>query len=184
MTLDDLIGPWSGAACRHIPDGSPYSVLDTRFAARSQTNRWNRPGEPTLYFASDHAVLIGEFARHLRDERNPSLGPLMPPRRMYDLQLRLDAVLDLRDPAVCAALSLSDAPSCFLDRDVARATAGFIRTTTRAQALLTHSMAFLDAPDHWVMALFLERLDAGSDAVVSRVEPDGIFRYDPSSRTE
>jgi hypothetical protein len=183
MMLDDLITPWSGAACRHIPDGSPYSVLDTRFAARSQTNRWNRPGEPTLYFASDHAVLIGEFARHLREARSPSLGLLMPPRRMYDFHLRLDAALDLRDPAVCAALSLSGAPSCFLDRDVARATAGFIRTTTRAQALLTQSMAFLDAPNHWVMALFLERLDAGLDAVISRVEPDGIFRYDPSSRT-
>jgi hypothetical protein len=183
MTLDDLITPWSGAACRHIPDHSPYSVLDSRFAARSQTNRWNRPGEPTLYFASGHAVLIGEFARHLREERSPNLGSLMPPRRTYELQLRLDAVLDLRNPTVCAALSLSDAPSCFLDRDVARATAGFIRTTTRAQALLTQSMAFLDAPDHWVMALFLERLDAGLDAIVSRVEPDGIFRYDPSSRT-
>jgi hypothetical protein len=182
MALDDLIRPWSGAVCRHIPDGSPYSVLYTRFAARSQTNRWNRPGEPTLYFASDHAVLIGEYARHLRDDRHLSLGPLMPPRRIYDLQLRLNAVLDLRDPDVCAALSLTDAPACFLDREVARAVAGFVRKTTRAQALLTASMVFLDAPDRWVMALFLERLDAGLEQAVAGVEPDGIFRYDPSSR--
>jgi RES domain-containing protein len=177
--VEDLIATWSGAACRHIPDGSPYSVLDARFAARSRTNRWNRPGEPTLYLACDHGVLIGECARHQREERAPALAPGMFARRIYDLHLRLDALLDLRDERAHAALSLRDAPACFLDREVARATAGFLRTTTPAQALLVPSLAFLDDPQRWVLFLFVEKLPDGLEDVVTAVEQDGVFRIEP-----
>ena len=70
MPADYAVRPWRGRVYRHIPGSSPCGPLETRFAARSQENRWNRAGEPTLYFAGDRAVLIGEFARHF--ERDPT----------------------------------------------------------------------------------------------------------------
>jgi RES domain-containing protein len=177
MTLAGLVTPWSGSACRHIPDPSPYDLLDTRFAAQSRANRWNRPGEPTLYLASDHAVLIAEFARHLRDERDRTLEPALRARRINELKLSLDAMLDLRDAQVQNALSLGDTPECFLDREFARATAGFVRQTTPAQGILAPSVAFLDQPARWVMALFLEKFDLAR--VVTDVTPDGLLRVEP-----
>ncbi|MGH2531540.1 MAG: RES domain-containing protein [Thermomicrobiales bacterium] len=178
MAIEELIAEWAGTACRHIPAHSPFSVLDTRFAAQSRINRWNRFGEPTLYLASDHAVLVGEFARHMREARDPPLAQTVQARRIYDLRLRLDAVLDLRDPATHQALSLHGAPRCFLDRTVARATAGFLRATTPAQALLAPSMAFLDQPHGWVMVLFLENLPAGLEVAVEAVDEDGLLRLE------
>lgn len=177
--IADLIVGWSGTVCRHIPVDSPYSVLDTRFAARSRVNRWNRFGEPTLYFASDHAVLVGEVARHLQEDRDAAIGARLSARRIYHLGLQLDAIFDLRDARAAEVLSLSNAPACFLDGAIARATAGFLRATTPAQALLAPSMAFLDQPARWVMVLFLEKVNAGLDNVVVAVEEDGILRLEP-----
>jgi hypothetical protein len=176
--ITDLVQPWTGTACRHIPDGSPFGVLDTRFAARATTNRWSRPGEATLYVAGDHGVLIAEFARHLRELRTPNIGRGMIARRVYDLELAIPHTLDLRDPRVIAALSLTNVPACFLDREIARATADFLRRTTPAEALLLPSMAFLDQPERWVMAIFLEKLPAGLEDMVTSVTKDGLFRHE------
>jgi hypothetical protein len=149
-----------------------------RFAARARDNRWNRQGEPTLYVAGDHGVLIAEFARHLGEQRATGMGRGMLARRIYDFELSLAQTLDLRDPRVVATLSLSDTPACFLEREVARATADFLRQTTSAQALLLPSMAFLDQPNRWVMAIFLEKLPDGIDGVVTNVTADGLFRHE------
>jgi hypothetical protein len=176
--LDDLIQPWTGAACRHIPDGSSFGVLDMRFAARARDNRWNRQSEPTLYVAGDYGVLIAEFARHLSEHRAAGIGRAMLGRRIYDVELTLARTLDLRDPRLVAALSLSNAPACFLDREVARATADFLRRTTAAEALILPSMAFLDQPSRWVMAIFLEKLPDGIDGMVTSVTADGLFRHE------
>ena len=67
MALDPLARPWSGAAFRHIPAGSPVGVLDFRFAGRSADNRWNAQGEPTVYLASDRGVALAELARHFHE---------------------------------------------------------------------------------------------------------------------
>jgi len=56
VPLDDLVAPWSGDALRHIPAGSPFDVLDFRFAGLGAENRWNDPGQPTLYLAGDAGV--------------------------------------------------------------------------------------------------------------------------------
>jgi hypothetical protein len=153
-------------------------VLDTRFAGRTNENRWNRQGQPTFYVAGDHGVLIAEFARHLKEQRTPAMGKGMIARRIYDFELSLPHTLDVRDPRVIAALSLANAPACFLDREVARATADFLRQTTPAEALLLPSIAFLDQPERWVMAIFLEKLPDGIDGVVSSVTKDGLFRHE------
>ena len=146
MPADEFLTPWAGAACRHISDDSPIGVLDFRFAGTGRRNRWNLSGQPTLYLASDHGVLIGEFARHLDRDRALPGQPTAEARRVYDLRVRLDAALDLRDPRLCAELSLRDAPACFLDRALCQAVSGYVRRTTPAQALLVPSIAFLDDP--------------------------------------
>jgi RES domain len=176
--LADFVRPWAGTACRHIPDESPFGVLDMRFAVRARDNRWNRQGEPTLYLASDHRVLMAEFARNLRELRTVEMRGAMLARRIFALDLTIARTLDLRDGEVCAALSLTGAPQCFLDREIARATADFLRRTTAVEALVLPSMAFLDQPERWVMALFLEKLPVGIDQVVTAVTKDGILRHE------
>jgi RES domain-containing protein len=177
VSVASSVGSWSGSACRHIPDDSPFGVLDTRFAGRSHDNRWNRAGEPTLYLASDRAVLVAEFARHL--QADAGLAPqATQARRVYDLRLELRRVLDLRDARVCDILELRDAPFCFVDREIARTTAAFLRRVVSVQAVLVPSMAFLDDRSRWVLVVFLENLEGGLDASVRSVERNGVLRFE------
>jgi RES domain-containing protein len=175
---------WVGTACRHIPDGSPYDIFDFRFAGHARDNRWNRAGESTLYLARDHGVAVAEFGRHLAEERSPELGAQTVIRRIYDLRVRVDVLLDLRDAAVVAAMSgelggsLEGAPHCFLDRELARDTAGYLRRSTAAQGLLVPSMAFLDDLRRWVLVLFLEKLPADPNAFLAVLGAETTFRVE------
>jgi RES domain-containing protein len=168
---------WSGAGFRHIPAGAPLDVLDARFAGRGADNRWNDPGDPTLYVAGDRALAVAEFARHLREGISGSLGPILTERALYRLELRLETVLDLREPRVLAALGLRDDVRRFLDIAYARATANFVRRTSAAQALLVPSMAFLDDLARWNLVLFLEKLPADLATFISATY-DGTFRLE------
>ena len=103
----------------------------------------------------------------------PTLAPATVTRTVYRLELVVDRLLDLRDPRLWQALSLSNAPFYFTDRAVARATARFLRYTTQAQGLLVPSVAFLDQPDRWVLALFLEKLPADPRAFIPVVDEVG-----------
>jgi hypothetical protein len=179
VSVASFVRPWRGPAYRHIPDDSPYGVLDVRFAGRAQNNRRNRAGEPTFYLASDHAVLVAEFARHLRADAGLAAARVAQARRVYDLRLELGRVLDLRDARVCDALALPDAPTYFLDREVARTTAAFLRRVVNVEAVVVPSMAFLDDPARWVLVLFLDQLDGGLDSVVRSVERNGLLRFEP-----
>ena len=175
MPINGFLTPWVGAACRHIAADAAYGVLDFRFAGRSPANRWNRPNEPTRYLASDQAVAIAEFARHLNDDLSATTRRFATRRRIYDLRVRLDATLDLRDLGLCAELSIHDAPSSFLDCGNSRAVAGFLRSTTPAQALLVPSMAFLDNPERWLIVLLLEKLPTDPALFLPAVTADGVF---------
>lgn len=177
MTLDARLRAWSGDAFRHLPTGARYSVLDFRYAGRGADNRWNEPGEPTLYLAGDPGVAIAEFARHFTVNRTPDLGRETVERTVYRLSLGVERLLDLRDPDVWAALSLTDAPHCFLDLALARATARFIRYTTGAQGLLAPSAAFLDQLDRWCLVLFLDKLPADPDDFITSVVVAGPLRW-------
>lgn len=178
MALPDLAGPWTGEAYRHIPAGSSYDILDFRFAGLTE-NRWNYRDQPTLYVASDLAVALAEMARHLDNIAGPGLEPVLRARELYRLTLKLERVLDLRSADVHAALSLAGAPHCFLEKEVARATAHYVRTVADAQAVLVPSMAFLDDPNRWVGVLFLEHLPGDAREFVTSVERERLFRLDP-----
>jgi RES domain-containing protein len=179
VALDEFLRPWTGVAYRHIPDGSSFDVLDFRFAGRGHDNRWNDPGERTLYLAGDHGVIVAEFARHLQIDRGNDARIATQVRQIYRLRIDLEHVLDLRDPVVWQTLSLTAAPHVFLDKSVARATARYIRSVTPAQAIIVPSAAFIDTPDRWVLVLFLEKLPPDPSRFIRSTGPDGIVRIEP-----
>jgi hypothetical protein len=98
-------------------------------------------------------------------------------RSVFHLELSLDHVLDVRSDDVWNALSLDNAPSCFTDIQVARATANFVRRTTEAQALLVPSMGFLDDLERWCLVAFLEKLPPDPRSFISSVTPCGPLRW-------
>ena len=171
------IRPWGGVGVRHIPADSPHGVFDTRFAGRVGDNRWNRAGDPTFYIASDRGVALAEFARHFRERQDAALAPLAVERALYQLSVEVQALLELRETAVRAALGLHGGARRFLDPEVARATATFIRRTTSAEALLVPSVAFLDEPARWNLVLFLEKLPSDLSTFITAT-PAGTFRIE------
>lgn len=133
---------------------------------------------PTLYLASDQAVALAEFARHLREERSREIVAGLLERQVFRLDLEIQFLLDLRDPAVTREVSLRDALACFLDRQTARAVALFLRRTTPAHALLVPSVAFLDDPERWILVLFLEKLPSDLDRFIRGFRSEGTFRVE------
>jgi hypothetical protein len=179
VDIGGFLKPWSKLAYRHIPADSPFGPLDLRFAGSSQVNRWNVAGTRTLYLASDRGVILAEFARHLHEDLAAGAEPRLVARRIYRMHVDLELSLDLRDRTLWDALSLTNAPECFLDRTVARAVAGFARHATPAQAMIVPSMAFLDQPDRWNVVLFLEKLPADPSSYLSSVVSVGTVRLGP-----
>jgi len=177
MSLQSLIQSWSGHAVRHIPDtpGLTYNILDFSYCGRSAENRWNVSGEPTLYLAKEKDVALAEYARHYQVNRTPGLAAKTYRRKVYRFEVRLNHVLDLTDPHVWQALSLADAPHCFKDKSVARATANFIRNTTTTQGILVPSMACWADLTRWCLVLFLEQLPSDPAQFLPQVASDGYF---------
>ncbi len=180
MALGDFLEPWRGSGVRHVPEGSPYGILDFRFSNQAKDNRWNSVGQPTLYLASEKDVALAEYARHLHIDRSAALKHQTRARQVWRIELVLKYIIDLRNPQLWKELSLQNPPSCFLDIEQARAVAQLVRKTTSAEAVFVPSMAFLDKPDRWVMAVFLEKLlinpleDDPSNFILSATH-DGIF---------
>jgi RES domain-containing protein len=159
LSLDRFLIRWQGEAFRHLPDVATVNFFDFSRAGQGAGNRWNDQGQPTLYLAGDLAIAMGEWTRHMQVDRGLPATSVRP-RRVYQVAVSLDAVLDLRDPAVWQTIALDDAPTCFLDPGKAQATARYIRTMTTAQGLLVPSIVFLDDLTRWNLVLFLDRLPA------------------------
>ncbi len=174
MAIGAFIQPWSGPTYRHIPAGSPYGILDFRLAGLGADNRWNVPGERTLYLASARAAAIAEFARHLKEDYG-EFASVVAERRLFRVEAAIELTLDLRDAEIVQQLSLADAPACFLDRSIARAVAGFLRATTPVQAILVPSVAFLDDPSRFLVVCFLEKLPADPEQWITSVSTEGTF---------
>ena len=111
MDRRDRISRWEGRVYRHIPASSSTGPLDTRFATRSNENRWNVAGEPTLYFGSDRGVLIAEFGRHFREDRQPGQKTVPHWRRIFAIDVIVEHVFDLRDAENLALLGVDDTPA-------------------------------------------------------------------------
>lgn len=178
MPLQDYIQPWTGYAVRHIPDRptQPYNIYDFRYCGLSNENRWNVAGEATLYLAKEKDVALGEYARHFQVDRTSTLAAKTYRRLVYRFEVKLDYALDLTQAEVWQELSLQDAPDCFKEKAIARATANFIRNTTIAQAIIVPSVAFLDNLEQWCLVLFLEKLPNNPYDFLPSVAPDGVFQ--------
>jgi RES domain-containing protein len=180
MSIQSYIQPWAGNAVRHIPKLAvgQYDIYDFSYAGRSAENRWNLQGEPTLYLAKEKNVALAEYARHFKIDRTPQLARQAQQRAVYRFDVQLEEVVHLCQPEVWAELSLTNAPDCFKDRDVARACANFIRYTTTATAIFVPSMAFLDDLEQWCLVLFLEKLPTDVREFLPSVNTDGTFRIE------
>jgi len=177
VALDVYLRQWTGETYRHLPVGVRFDVLNFRYAGKGLDNRWNQPGEPTLYLAGDIGVAIAEWARHIEIDRTPELEVATIERIVYRLRLTIDRVLDLRDPLIWAELSLDDAPIRFLDLPTARATAHFVRNTTEAQGMFVSCVPFIDQLERWCLVLFLDKLPAKPSEYISSVITEGPLRW-------
>jgi RES domain-containing protein len=178
MSLQSHIQSWSGYAVRHIPDtpGKTYNIYDFSYCGKSNENRWNVAGESTLYLAKEKDVALAEYARHFQVDRTPGLAAKTYQRKVYRFQVKLEAILDLRNANVWTELSLVNAPDCFKDKAIARATAHFIRNTTTVQAILVPSISFLDDMEQWCLVMFLEKLPSNPHHFLPSVQEDGYFQ--------
>lgn len=176
-SLADHIGPWHGTAFRHIPADAGYDIRDLRYAGRRSGGRWHWQGQPTLYLASDAAVAIAEFARHLAVDRG---GIAVPARRaVYELGIRLERVIDLRDSRVLGLIGREDAPECWLDARVARAVATFFRDSLDLQGLLVPSLAHLDDAERFNVVCFLENLPEAPRSFLPRARRRSTVSVEP-----
>ena len=177
-SLPDLVRPWAGAAYRHIPAGAGYDVRDLRFAGRRSDGRWHWRGQPTLYLASDSAVAIGEFARHLAVDRG---GAVVPARRtIHELGVRLERTIDLRDAAILRLIGRDDAPGCWLDPRIARAVTTFFRDSLDVHAVLAPSVVHLDDPTRYNIVCFLENLPNTPRSFLPRARRRATVTVEPA----
>lgn len=181
MSLLPFIRPWSGSGYRHIPEraASPIDRRALALAGIGEDNRWNAPGEPTLYLASDPGVAVAEWGRHFGVVVPSALAPSSRKRRLFRLTVELTGVLDLRQPEVCAELDLADDLTWCLDRDLSRSVAAFVRRATVAVALIVPSVCFLDDRERGNIVLFLDRLPSEPSSYVRAVEPAGFLTAEP-----
>lgn len=180
--LAEKIRPWSGPAFRHIPAEGAHDVRDLRFAGRRGAGRWHWQGQRTLYLASDAGVAIGEFARHLAVDRGGSVTPAR--RAVYEVRLDVDRALDLREQSVLAMIGRDDAPACWLDERIARATATFFRDTLDVQALIVPSVAYLDDPGRFNIVAFLENLPERVRTFLPRARRRSTVTVEPAEAAE
>lgn len=151
---DEAVPPttsFRGPAFRCVPDNGPIE-LESLVSADGANDRWNHPGEPTLYLALDPGVAIAEAGRHHGREAAHSC------QRVLRLDIEADDLLDLRSRATLDALGIEDAPVAFLDRARARAVASRLRSERAARGLIVPSAAFLDDAARGNLVLFADRM--------------------------
>ena len=146
FSLAGLVEPLSATAWVCRADDMPRdSALDL---ISDQQNRWNATGEPTIYVSGDAALALAEMGRHPEDLQERS--------RLLRLDIRLERVLDLRRPAVRAALDLPSDDTWVLDPMRTRALAGRMRRTGGCDGLIVPSAAALDHRGRWNAVVFAD----------------------------
>lgn len=182
MALAAFLEPWQARVYRHISHDSPLGLLDFRYAGRGRRNRWNDPGEATLYLAGDPHLAGLEFFRHIDDDRDSLSGSYTVTRDVYWLDVVLQRVIDVRRSDVQAALALDDAPNCFLNIQIARAAAKLVRYgTEEVQSLVVPSVACLDQPERWSLVLFLDHLPADVRQFITNFGLHSMLQVGPPS---
>lgn len=139
---------YTGEAFRHVARGRhPLSGA----GARSQGGRWNPPQSfATLYLADSEAAVEAEF-RRMAERQGLSISQFLP-RRIYRLEVELQAVVDLTG---ATALPPALAEADFLGEDLSTTQAvGEAAQYLGREAILAPSAA---GPG-LVLAVFIDRL--------------------------
>ena len=170
-----LLASFRGVAYCHVPADEPIR-LERLVSADGDDDRWNAPGEPTLYLATDPAIALAELARHA------DLYPGMPPfrRRLLALRVSLERLVDLRKPDQIKRFGV-DSETAFRDRDVARRVAAEARAEEGCVGLLVPSMAFLDDSRRGNIVLFMERWPEGVTAIIDTTIDAGLVELRPAA---
>jgi len=164
-----------GVAFCHVPAEEPIR-LERLVSLDGEDDRWNRPGQPTVYLATELPVAMAELARHL----DVAGGDPPVRRRLLGLSLEIDNLLDLRREDVRRTLDGPALVEAFQDRDVARACAQAARER-RANGLLVPSMAFLDQPSRANLVLFIDALGGDMAALVRAQHEGGVVEIRPAA---
>ena len=166
----DALAPtsYTGEAYRHVAENRhPLSGA----GARSQGGRWNPPQSfATLYLAVERETVEAEFARMAARQGLPLTAFL--PRRMYRYEVKLSAVVDLRQPSARQALDLSDDQLSADDLRACQAIGEAAQYLGR-EAILAPSATGAGT----VLAIFFDRLQPGS--VVRDID---FVRWETSGR--
>lgn len=147
------LDPLSATAFRHVAAGAdPRSGL----GAKIHGGRWNPPDSwPTVYLGFSEATVRAEWAR-AASRQGLTLDDFLP-RDLYELELELAEVLDLRDPAARNAVDLPDQALRAPDQAFCR------RIGAAAHALGAEGVAAPSATGEGdIVAIFLDRLRATS----------------------
>jgi RES domain-containing protein len=163
-----LLTSWRGIVWCHVPADEPLD-LDRLVTIDGSDDRWNGPGEPTLYLALDIATALAELARHLDLLPSPRWR-----RRLIGMHVDLDGLADLRRPELQSAVGIGDV-AALRDRDRARAAARRIRDDEHAQGLIVPSIAFLDDAGHGNLVVFADRLRDGVEALLGDPVEAGVI---------
>jgi len=160
--VEALFRSFLGRTYRAVPESQagkrPVNPVDASFGAVSSNNRWNGKGFPTLYLAGDVGVVIGEWARNIEitpiavEEARPR------PKEIWEIEVDLGSILDLRDESTLDALGISSFPTCFFAKEYCREVADRIRADKSIHGILVPSLAFLDRPDRWCMVIFADNI--------------------------
>jgi RES domain-containing protein len=145
----------------------PVDGLDVHAIVSSEGNRWNGPGEPTIYLAAHASVAMAELGRHL--------GSSPSQTAIWELRVSLCAVVDLRGAPIVRGQSGPDS-TWILDRTRSRALARAFRERGDCDGLVVPSAAFLDDPDRWNLVVFVERLQRPLEEVLVPVRSLGVWR--------
>ncbi|HEY8439099.1 MAG TPA: RES family NAD+ phosphorylase [Candidatus Limnocylindrales bacterium] len=152
--LRRLVAPINGDVFAHAPADRPFE-LEALAVPDDGHDRWSSPGTSTIYLAGDPLIALAEFARHGDPRRSDD-------RRIVRLRLAPTPVLDLRRPAVLAAIGV-DPERCGADRTEARSLSGAVRDAGICAGLVVPSMAFRDDPQRFNVVLFAEAVDSLAD---------------------
>ena len=134
-------------------------------------NRWNDPGEPTLYLTGDPGLALIEAGRH-----EPAGPPAQPSSgTIWALRVSAPDMLDLRRLDVREALGL-DGPHWFLDRPTCQRLVRSLRQSGACSGIVTQSAGVPDIPERWNLVIFADRLDRPVDQVVSQPKRIGSFQ--------
>jgi RES domain-containing protein len=169
-----LLTAWRGIAYCHVPADEPLR-LDRLVSADGDDDRWNGPGEPTVYLALDLGTAVGELARHAE------LPAGAPPwrRRIIGLSIDVDGLVDLRRPEVRDALGIDREPAAFRDRELTRRVASNLRSDEACAGLLVPSMTFLDDAARGNLVVFAERFGDGIGRLIDAMVEAGLVELRP-----